>query len=224
MKDDIKEYEKLLDDNKDLLFSDNEEDVNKAFTKMKELADKGNINASFRLSVTEMIDIPEEERNAYRNKVLRQYEEEPEEFDSRLLDRIAEYYFWNLNRRDDLDLMKERLKWYRRAYALDKLDAASEILYDYRVYKQYSLDDEYCDFCLEILRDADYYIRNDTELCSDGSREQLGTVGDAVNGLIELANRGNSRAEQKLKKAFESGFFQKDADVEEGRTEKTIKE
>ena len=209
MKDDKKTYDEVYRSLREQYSLRDDEDKVKIIAAIRRLAGDGNIHASFHLSTSISLDIPREERDALRDKVIGQYEEEPGEYEPWFLCRIANKYFYDQFNNHCLDLVKERLVWYRRAYAADRLYAARKILQEYRYCQQRSLDGEYRDFCLEILEDADYYIRDDTYVYSDGSKEPLGTVGDAVNGLVELANRGDARAEQMLKKAFESGFFGK---------------
>ena len=214
MKDDKKTYDELNKSLNEQYSIWNDEDKEKIMTAIRRLADDGNIHASFRVSTSRTFDIPDEERLACTVRVVRQFEEEPGEYDPWLLCRIAHEYYKDLQGPNYRSQMEKRLMWLRRAYAVDRPYAAEKILHEYRHCEQHSLDNEYCDFCLEILKDADYFVRNDTYVYGDGSKTVLGTVGDAVNGLIELANRGNSRAQHTIGTMFlNGGFLGKDEDV-----------
>ena len=207
MKDDREEYEELMKMIRGL-------DPKKTLTALKNYSDRGNINATFNLWASRRFNITDEEKQAYWERLVRQYDEEPLEFDGDLMIGIGTEFqdrYCDDNKR--LDNLAEALKWFTRAYDLDDPDAARWILFTYEYSRLEGLDDEYCEWCIRVLKDADFYIENDT-MDFAGMKDSRETVGDAINAIIKMANRGNSRAQHTIGTMFlNGGFLGKDEDV-----------
>lgn len=220
MKDDERFYDDAMKDMERSYFTDKDGYEDRRYAALKELADRGNIHATFWLwkSMCPGLTVKRsgitEEKQVYQEKITKYYENEPEEFDGELMIRIGlEYgHLFLLNSKEEFQA--ESFRWYVRAYEIDYPAAGKMILHHFTCCPWYKVsDDDHYEWCIRILKDADFYIENDHHHYKNSSTN-LKTVGDAVNGLVMLANKGFPKAQHTIGEMFlNGGFLGKDTDV-----------
>lgn len=213
MKDDERIYYDAMKDVERSFFTDKDGYKDRRYAVLKELADRGNIHATYSLWGSMYPNLTEVDKQAYQEKITEHYENEPEEFDGELMIRIGLHYSHLHHKERRPEYQTESFKWYVRAYEIDYPAAGLMILNHFTAPWNDVSDDDHYEWCIRILKDADFYIENDNHTYSTGGTH-LGTVGDALNGLILLANKGYPKAQHTIGEMFlNGGFFGEDTDV-----------
>ena len=212
MKDDERIYDDAMKDVERSFFTDKDRYEERRYTALMDLARRGNVHAIYWLWAGDY-HLTEDEEQYWLDKITEHYESEPEEFDGELMIRIGLRYSHLHRYGRKPEYQTESFKWYVRAYEIDYPAAGLMILNHFTVPWNDVSDDDHYEWCIRILKDADFYIENDYhhyKYCSIN----LGTVGDAVNGLVMLANKGYPKAQHTIGEMFlNGGFLGKDTDV-----------
>ena len=212
MKDDERIYDDAMKDVERSYFTDKDGYEERRYTALINLARRENVHAIYWLWAGDF-HLTEDEEQALLDKITEHYESEPEEFDGELMIRIGLHYSHLHHYGRKPEYLTESFKWYARAYEIDYPAAGLMILNHFTVPWNDVSDDDHYEWCIRILKDADFYIENDNHTYSTGGTH-LGTVGDALNGLILLANKGFPKAQHTIGEMFlNGGFLGKDTDV-----------